>query len=525
VKRTLLALASGALLGAPFIVPQLWPLALVGLAPLLIALSRPLGMWRAFSLGILAGTVFYGIAIWAIFWTALPLNWLGVFDPTFQIVLVSLCWGMTVLGFALWTGVFALVFSKLAMNSWKDIVTASALWVICEWAGAWWFGIENAGTGTVPGPHATLSFLGNMLANDTVLVQGAWLGGVYALSFLCALGGAILYRAVRGGTGERRLIALAVFLAVIIWTSGHVLLARTSSWGSGERIRIAAVSTQEPAVFVPTAEQEAANLGRMVDALAQTRGSAVVVMPEGSDLLRLLNKSSPGNAKAVLSTIFAGTEMPAVIDSGSAYAADGTQHSRMDVYDIGTDSYETEDKHFLLPYGEYAPLYVRAFVTAVGEGNSLGTLLSERGLSPGDDTRPLTVASTTMGVLFCNEAMSPVLYASLAREGATVFINAASHAWFHDSRLVAGQMRDVSIIRAVESRRWYVQASGVSPSFILDPYGRVIAASSWGEEGVIAADVEERTDTTPYLRFGPWVLWVAGLALLITYARSRRNMQ
>ena len=79
MKRTLLALASGALLGAPFIVPQLWPLALVGLAPLLIALSRPLGMWRAFSLGILAGTVFYGIAIWAIFWTALPLNWDGRF--------------------------------------------------------------------------------------------------------------------------------------------------------------------------------------------------------------------------------------------------------------------------------------------------------------------------------------------------------------------------------------------------------------------------------------------------------------
>ena len=198
MKQFLLAILSGVLLGIPFIAPQLWPFVLVGLAPLLFALSRTSTSHHAFALGLLTGVIFYGIALWAIFWHALPLDWLGALDVPFQIVLVAFCWSMTVLGCAVWTGVFGLAFSRIANNSWRDILAALALWVIAEWLSAWWFGIQNFGTGSILGPHSTLAFLGNALARDEVLVQLAWVGGVYALSAFAAGAGALAYRMASG---------------------------------------------------------------------------------------------------------------------------------------------------------------------------------------------------------------------------------------------------------------------------------------------------------------------------------------
>lgn len=525
MKKVLLAILSGALLGAPFIVPSLWPLALIGLAPLLIVLTdEKLSARHAFGFGFLTGLVLYGIAVWAIFWSALPLDWLGALDPSSQVVFVALGWGMTVLGLALWAGIFALVFSRLADNSWRDVFTASALWVICEWLGAWWFGIQSFGPGSIMGPHASLAFIGNVLARDGALVQIAWLGGVYALSALAAGTGALLYRSYRANARERRMLAGAIVVLIAFWLVGHMVLARTSSFGGEERISIAAISTQQPAVPTMTREQVATSLDTFMRLLRRARGADIVAFPEGSDFLKLLREPAPARANPTLRSIFAGTTLPALIDSGNAYSSHGTLRSRVEVYDIEANTSAFEDKRFILSYGESMPAYVRAFAAVIGKGSVLESLVALRGLTPGNDTRPLVAASASLGVLFCDEAMSPVLYRLLAKEGARVFVNVSSHGWFHGSRMVADQMLNVSIVRAVESRRWYVQASDISPSFALDPYGRIATSTAWGTEGVLTVSVEPRSDITPYVRFGPWVLWCAFLTLLITCARSRRRV-
>ena len=503
-------------------VPALWPLTLVGLIPLLLALENTRHSAKSsFALGLLAGLVLYGIALFAIFWHALPLDWLGALDTPFQIVLVALSWGMTVLGCALWTGFFGLAFSRFAENSWRDILTVSALWVIAEWASAWWFGIQNFGTGSVVEPHATLAFLGNTLSRDEVLVQLAWAGGVYALSAFVAASSALAYRMMRGNSRERHALTLIALALFISWLAGHMALARVADTEGGTRIRIAMVSTQQPAVYVPTKEQNAESLQAFVDILPQTRGADIVVLPEGSGFLNLLREPAPANAASVLRSVYAGAPPPALIDSGSAYSSHGTLRSRMEVYDTGKGTSESEDKRFILPYGEYMPTYVRVFVAMIGKEASLAPIVAGRGLTPGDDTRPLTAGPASVGALFCDEAMSPVLYRSLAARGADVLINVSSHGWFHGSHLVADQMLNVAIVRAVESRRWYVQASDVSPSFALDPYGRVATSSAWGTMGAITVSAEARDDITPYVRFGPWVIWSAFLVLLITYVRSR----
>lgn len=524
MKTWFLAILSGALLGAPFIVPALWPLVLLGLAPLLLALSGTRAPRHAFALGLLTGLVLYGMALWAIFWTVLPLDWLGIFDPTFQVVIVAVGWALTALGFALWTGVFALIFSRLADDSWRDVVYASAPWVVGEWSGAWWFGIQNAGPGYIPGPHFTLPFIGNVLAHDSALVQLAWLGGVYALSFACAAGGALVYRLISGRRRERRVLGAVCIAAFALWLVGHGVLARTSSFSDGRHVRIAVVSTQTPAIFTPSSERAVDDLARITEILPRTRGADIVVVPEGTDLIQLLNEPSPSRAEASMRLMYEGTASPTFVDSGNAYSSYGTLRLRTKVYNIAAGTFQFQDKRFLLPDGEYVPAYVRTWVTAVGRGEALNAVLDRRGMTPGDDIHPLAAASTTIGVLFCDEAMSPVLYRSLALQGAGIFVNAASYAWFHGSRLVADQMRDVGIVRAVESRRWYVQASNIAPSFVLDPYGRVATSSSRGMTGVVVAEVEVRHGTTPYDNLGAWFIW-ASAGMVIAGLLRRKCMR
>ena len=204
--------------------------------------------------------------------------------------------------------------------------------------------------------------------------------------------------------------------------------------------------------------------------------------------------------------------------------SDGTRRSRLEIYDLKKETRDFQDKQFLIPFGEYMPIYTRAFMTAVGRGEEYAGVIPRLDRRPGYNTRPLAAGSALVGVLFCNEVTSPTLYRSLAEEGAGVFINIASHGWFHGSYIVAQQMRSVAIVRAVESRRWYVQASDVAPSFVLDPYGRVAITSAWGLTGSVEATVEIRHDQTPYVRFGPWVIWLAVAWLLIMFIRSRERV-
>jgi apolipoprotein N-acyltransferase len=524
VSRYLLAFLSGAILGAPFLVPVAWPLVFVGLVPLLVSLENgSLARRSSFTLGVIAGLALYGEALWAIFWTVLPLNWLGVFTPAFQIIIVSVSWSLTSLGLAVWTGFFAVTYNKLRQRTWLDVLLVASLWVLAEYAGAWWFGIQNLGPGSILGPNFTLPFIGNVLAHDVALVQLAWLGGVYALSFLCALVSALIY-AAWSFPNMRKYAFIGLVALVLVWGVTGIGMRHIASSPQGPHVSVAAVSTQRPAVFTLTQEEGTAQASTTLAELPATKGADIVIVPEGTDLIQTLNMIAPSRGEKLLRALYADAA-PSFVDSGNAYSSVATLRSRITLYDVASGSYQYQDKRFLLPDGEYVPWYVQAWVGLVGQSTALSEVSGRNGLTPAPEIRPLVVASTTIGVLFCDETMSPDLYRSLALQGASVFVNVASHAWFHGSHLVADQMRDTAIVRAVESRRWYVQASNIAPSFVLDPYGRVATSSVWGASSVIRTDVGLSNGTTPYMRFGAWMVWLSILMLLIISVRRVQGVQ
>lgn len=507
-----LALAGGILLGIGFLIPPLWPLSFIGIAPLcLCATDQRLSWRRAALLGWLAGFAVYGLAVFGVYWHALPVAWLPGDEFASQFIFVLMNWILTSACMGLATALWAAGMRFFATDTWLDIIFAAAAWVLSEVAAAYLALAPNYGPGSIIGPHFTLGSVGYQLADDVALLQAAWLGGVYALSALAVLAGAVLFRlVVTNRARERRALCIVLIAGLVLWGGGRLMFALHPV-----QEHAAAAQALPSATFAVLATRlglgggpydPVANLAQQQGLLREAAGADVAVLPEGSELfLKLsdLGQPMPDGARFY-------------VDSLDVQDEDGTLKTRADYYDpqLGTTTASTY-KRFLLPFGEYVPyIYSRA-------DSVLADLASEGAHVPGAPQGVvMTPGGAGIGVLFCDEALSPTMYRALARGGANVLVNESSQLWFNQSHTVFAQMRRAAAVRAVESRRWFVNASNATPAFVLDEYGRVADETPWGATGVIRISIPLLGAQTPYSAYGMYVLLAPLLAL--AYAAWRR---
>lgn len=514
----LLSLAGGALLGIGFVIPWTWPLSFAGAGLLLNVFSGEEKRLAVFLKGWLAGCVLYGFAYAPVFWGALPLDWLLVFPFWSQVILIGLCWALSITGVALSVGLFALVFRALRSGTWLDVPLAGAAWMLCEWLGALWFSVESYGPGSLIAPHFSLGFVGNLLANDAALLQLAWLGGVYLLSAVVFSGGAFFLRIVQTPQSEQRRLIVVLGVCLAVWGTGHLIVRQIHDAGSSS-LRVALIGMQEAPVLTPTPEERDAHFAAVASVLGRSGNADLVVLPENAEFLPLLREKEGPAVGSALRKLFSG-ETPVLLDSQTVYLEDGLG-ARLEYYDVASSTSAYSRKAFLLPDGEYIP-YLFSWITSFfGLGDKLDFIASHRTFLPGAPALA-DVRGVSVGALFCDEALSPYLYRSLASAGAEVFVNTASHSWFHGSRIVASELLNAAKIRAVESRRWYAQASEAIPSYVLDPYGRIASESAWGSADVLYATVYARDGRTPYDILGDGVLCCALLVLGLIHLRRKR---
>lgn len=195
----------------------------------------------------------------------------------------------------------------------------------------------------------------------------------------------------------------------------------------------------------------------------------------------------------------------------------------------GTDLGCYEKEH-LVPFGEYVPPYLdlpflRPLLQGVGE------------FLPGEATRPLRLPSPAraaeggplvLGVLICYESIFPELARSQVAEGANVLINISNDAWFGRSS-APEQHLSLSVLRAVEQRRWLARATNTGISAFVDPHGIVVARSGLFRAESLSHAVTPLTETTVFFTLGPWLPRL-GLLFFFVFtasaarARSRRHI-
>jgi apolipoprotein N-acyltransferase len=519
----LLSLCGGALLGIGFIVTPLWWTSLIGFAPILFALSRDEYRLRdVFALGFLAGFAAYGLSFYEVFWSTLPLSWLGIKEAWFAIFAVFLIWFLTVAGFALTTGLFAMFIRWSGARSWTALVVIPSAWVIADWLGMWIFAIHTLGPDSLLGANFSMGSFGYLLADNAPLLQIATLGGIFALNFAVAFFGVLFFLTASAKNTRER--AAYIFLVLVVATAlgcTQLYLSRQSSSSErGRALSVAAVSTQTPDVLDPSQEQVRSWFQSEAVSVAAIRGADLIILPEGSGFLEYLYRDPMSSARQAFARAGNSTP-PTVVDSVSLREPDGNLYSRTEYFDAASGASTFSYKYYLMPFGEQLPYFYRAVAYVMGKWNDVESILGARRFSLKGEARPVLVRGVPISALLCSEAMAPTLYRNEVLDGAQVLVNLSSHAWFHGSYPLYIELRRVDAVRAAESRRWMVEAGNIAPSFILDPYGRLVAEGGWGSKDTVTATVYARTGLTPFdvLGEGIVLLFAVGALFPVVWLR------
>jgi len=485
-------LAIGAAVLALLSMPgYLWGgLIFVALVPLLFALDGC--SWRqGFWLGYLCGFSFFALLL---YWIYALAEWVGAFTLLGHVGLAG------VLG--LWWGLFGAIRSKLTSHLFQHaplVLELSCVWVILEYLRS----LTRFGF--------TWGFLSDALYQYPQLIQIASLTGAWGLSLLIVLVNLLIYRALR----ERRLLygALAMGLIALDWGWGAYTLSRLPPEGQSLRVALVHSNVPQHARSDPGQLQALQTLYlSQLDELSP-RSVDLVLLPESivpAYLLRQQELLRPyqEQARRLQTSLIIGTidyRDSKLFNTAALILPDGTVS---DLY----------DKVQLVPFStEYFPLI--ELWRGLGVENLVGPL-PLGALTPGEEFHPLTLSLSSfrgekepkvkVATLICFESIFSQIGRAFVRNGAQALFIITNDAWFKGSKALEQHFAK-AVFRAVEARRFTAQSSNGGISGMIDPYGRILAATRSEKEQILQEIVLLQDRATLWVQLGDWVVYLLGI--------------
>ncbi len=171
------------------------------------------------------------------------------------------------------------------------------------------------------------------------------------------------------------------------------------------------------------------------------------------------------------------------------------------------------DKHFLLAFGEYIPF-----------GDTFPALYAmspnSSHFAPGTTEEPLAWGDHRIATLICYEDILPsFVNGILGRTDPDLLVNLTNDAWFGDSTEPWIHLA-LAKFRAVEHRRYLVRATNSGVSAIVDANGRMTMHGSTFREEALTGEVRFLRGKTVYERVGDVPLWLATIAVVLMGWRS-----
>lgn len=466
---TLLALGGGVLAGLGMAFPPLWFLPIVGVLGYFAASRLSSTIKAALLHGLLFGVIASMGGVWW-FWDTIPLTWISIPEGPTQFLLVGMVYSLAVLALALPFMLGALLIRSVP-SAWYRPLVLALLYVLIEEVRMWSFALFFLGAETSLAPHFSIAGLGYALTESTLLLPLAQLGHFGLNGFIALLAATFLER-------KRLPVLLGGAVIVLSLVGTHLSLPPLPT---GETIRVGLISTNVPAGpfalpgFITQQMQE-----------AEDAGAEVLAIPEGLGLAKFLDREA---RQQWYETVFEGRN-GLVVSASVVPEENGTERGEL-IYETVTDGIiASQDKIFFVPMGEYLPPLVEAAISVVGTEN-LGGYSSYLGnrLVPGSTLTPATYEGIRFGSLLCSELLSPYLYPKLAAQHTDLLLNLANNSWFHSSRLLHERLQQLAKTHALKNRQWFLVASNGSPSYAIDPRGRVVSESAWGANTPLLIEV------------------------------------
>ncbi len=173
------------------------------------------------------------------------------------------------------------------------------------------------------------------------------------------------------------------------------------------------------------------------------------------------------------------------------------------------------DKVRRVPFGEYVPM--RPFIESLADATVGKETIPKRDAIVGTAPNVVDTPVGRMGIMISWE----VFFGRRARiavdDGAELLLNPTNGSSYWLSQVQTQQLAS-SVLRAVESGRWLIQAAPTGFSEIVDPVGNVSDESDIGPPAVVRGTVELRTGATIAVRVGDWpALTISAVLLLLAW--------
>jgi len=582
--RLAVAVTTGAALAAAFPAPDIGPLALVALVPLLLVVetTRPR---LAGALGYVAGLTFFGLHL---LWIAEFLSWTGgvawlawgalsatqaVFVAAFfalvpatrrlgplRLLVLPACWATLELlrahqplgGFP-W-GLLALTQHDagplLPLARVVGGYGIAAVIVAVNLAAAFWLrAMVAAPAPAAPAPAAdgsTAAGPAGMAGAVTKAATAATAAGAVNKAATAATaagavnkvatGDGLLPEAVGDGAGAARRRAglggwrrLAVLVGLPVLVAGLIparVLAPAAPPPSGPPLDLVVVQGGlrggRGLALGQASEAVFANHVRLTERLALTPGppADLVVWGEGA-----ADRDPLASADRLAEVARAAGAAAAPILLGATTRVD-QRHLATEalLFTQGGQLADRYRKRRLVPFGEYVPFggFIGRLIPATREGVPTDKV-------PGERLEPLIVDGVGVGVLICWESAYAEDARQATRDGAGMLLVMTNNASFGDGP-GSRQHLASSQLRAVEEGRSVVHAAVTGITAVIGPDGRTSSRTGLYQQTTVRAGVSPSQGLTPYTRFGRMIeagllgLAVAGvLAVAFLWWLGRRR--
>lgn len=499
-----MALLGGALTDTAFPQRSWWPMAMMGVALLVLALERDSTRW-GFAVATVWGLGFFLPHLW----------WAREAVGTFPWIALSVAEACLV-GLAGWAWVWARRAGWLKERRWPHAVVFGSVWTAMELVRS-----------TLPFggfPWGRLAFS----QTDSPLLSLAWLGGAPLVSATVAVLGAALAFSVLAVGRRSPVGALAGPLAFGLALGAAALTPVDSSAESGQvTVGVVQGNVSQPGLHAfANAREVTQNHAAGTHALAHDVGVGgvdVVLWPENA------SDYDPRRDQETADVIdAAATAIGAPIVLGTQRYTQDARYNESVVWAPGVGIVDVYAKQRPAPFAEYIPLrdLARRFSSAVD--------LVSTDMAPGQGVGvlevPLTDGALALGVAICFEVAYDGIVRDSVLSGAELLVvptNNASFGYTAESE----QQLAMTRLRAVELGRATVQVSTVGVSAVVLPDGTMTDETELFTAAHFSRELPLRSSLTPAavigevpaLTMAALTVLAAAAGMVTTVRRTRRE--
>ena len=474
---------------------NLFPLAWVGLIPLLVCLKLTSSWKSAFWCGYVTGAIFFfGMT----YWIVLLYPYANIFVTTFGCAAL-------VAYLAVYPAIFSAVLYRLPWRSdLRYVFIVPVIWTGLEWVRSWML------TGFPWGS------MGYSQWNNLYAIQIASITGVHGVSFIVVLLNAAIANLICAypfWRGQLKAAALSLFIVIASLVYGAITLSIPHQATS--TIEVALVPGNVPQVEKWRTQNLAKIFNKYLNLIEKTIATRpdLIVLPETAIPGAIF--SAPNAYRQKLEQVLSDQQINLLIGAPH-YNPDSKVYNRVFLLSPSGEEIGSYSKMHLVPFGEYVPL-----------GRYVPNLIQFKPYEPGKSIDLFPIPSTEkaqMGISICFESVFPNLFRKFVKKGATVMGILTNDAWF-EGTAAPNQHFSVAPLRAVENRVPIFRCANGGISCIIDPHGSIITKRvqpNAAREFLIAQVPVGEQQHTFYTRYGDWLPIICIVVSIISlfYARA-----